>query len=238
MFNLYKPFVLASLFTSSAMVYAEQVNAPVTPVPEVSVAKVVALDASDPYILLDGVAKNVFKRFSNDVEIIHAKPDHLKDIIIDEMLPYIDYKYASFKVLGNKHLKKMTKEQRRSFIIAFKNYMVTLFAQVFTNYRTTQTVEVEPPKSVEGKKVVVVKSKIIEPGRPDIDIFFKLKKNRKTGQWYAFDMDAEGISMLNTKRKEIGAAIKRVGVEKVIDDLREKSQQSLILTNGAEKNGD
>ncbi|NTS75900.1 ABC transporter substrate-binding protein [Catenovulum sp. SM1970] len=188
------------------------------------------LEQTDPYVLLAKVAEITFNRFNNEIADIKNNPNHLKAIITDEMLPYVDYKYASFKVLGNKHYKRLNKSQRKEFVNAFKDYMITVYAQVFTNYRPSQRVEVEPPKAVDAKsKIVVVKSKIIEAGRPDIELYFKLRRNSKSGKWYAFDMDAEGISMLNSKRSQIGAAINRQGIDQVIKDLKDKSKASLVL---------
>ncbi|WP_157964685.1 MlaC/ttg2D family ABC transporter substrate-binding protein [Algibacillus agarilyticus] len=192
------------------------------------------VNQDNPYVLLQVIAGNTFNRFEKELPEIQKNPEILKDIVTQELLPYIDYTYASFKVLGNNNLKKMKPEQIKSFIGAFKDYMVAIYAQVFTNFKASQKVYVEPSKNYGDSKIVVVKSKITEPGHPDIDIYFKLRKKESSDgvTWLAYDMDAEGISMLDTKRKEINEAIKRSGIESVISDLRRKAQNPLVLSDG------
>lgn len=199
-------------------------------------AQQLPLDTSDPYKLLDAVSHTTFTRFNSELPTIKTNPDHLKVIISDELLPHIDYKYAAFKVLG-KNLSKLEKSKVKQFVTVFKDYMVTVYAQVFTNYRQTQNVVVLPGKIEAGKKLAVVRTKIVEPGRPDIDISFKLKRNKKQ-EWKAFDMEAEGISVLTTKRKEIGNAIKRRGIDAIILDLKQKSAQPLKLKSNKNKSGE
>ncbi|AWB68642.1 hypothetical protein C2869_20575 [Saccharobesus litoralis] len=188
---------------------------------------------ADPYILLKNVAQSAFNRFDKELDTIKQNPDHLKVIVSEELLPHIDYTYASYKVLGNKHFRKLSTEQKREFVQVFKDYMVTVYAQVFSTYRQTQSVAVEPSKDFSNLNIVVVKSKIIEPGRPDIDLYFKFRKreDKNTGaiSWRAYDMDAEGISVLDTKRKEINEAIKRSGIKAVIADLKSKAEKPLVL---------
>ena len=45
-----------------------------------------------------------------------------------------------------------------------------------------------------------------EAGKPDIFLEFKLRKNNKTGEWKAFDMVAEGISLLSPPSRTSWAA--------------------------------
>ena len=54
---------------------------------------------------------------------------------------------------------------------------------------------------------------------------FKLRKNKKTGEWKVFDVIAEGISMLDTKRSEFSALIQKKGIDEVIKLLLQKNSE-------------
>ena len=41
-------------------------------------------------------------------------------------------------------------------------------------------------------------------GQAPIKLDFKWRKNSKTGEWQAYDMVAEGVSMVVTKQKRMG----------------------------------
>jgi phospholipid transport system substrate-binding protein len=44
-----------------------------------------------------------------------------------------------------------------------------------------------------------------------------LRKNQKTNEWKAYDMVAEGISLLSSKQSEFQSILRKDGLQKVID---------------------
>ena len=64
-----------------------------------------SVDKANPYHMIQEVADITFTRFSNEQDAIRKQPNLLKNIVREELMPYIDYKYAAYKVLGS-YLKK------------------------------------------------------------------------------------------------------------------------------------
>ncbi len=53
---------------------------------------------------------------------------------------------------------------------------------------------------------------IIDPnGRPPVRLDFQWRKNSQTGNWQAYDMIAEGVSMITTKQNEWGTLLRTKG---------------------------
>jgi len=144
-------------------------------------------------------------------------------------MPYINYKYSAFKVIG-KHLKKTTDAERRAFVPVFREYLITSYAQVFTLY-DNQVVEFSPAKNFADKKIVAVNTKILMSGRDDIDVSFKVRKNRNTHEWKAFDMVAEGVSLLDSKQAELSSIIRQKGLPYVTELLKKKSARNIVFKN-------
>jgi len=182
------------------------------------------VNTMDPYAMVETVANKIFDRFHDDIALISANPDHLKIIISDELMPYIDSKYASYKVMGI-YLKKTTKDQRERFVKAFQGYLVSTYAQAFTEY-TDQQVKFAPGKDFSGEKMVNVNVQIIDSGRPPIKLLFKVRR-LKDGSWKAFDLVAEGVSLLSSKRSEISNLIRQNGIESVIMELEKRTQNNI-----------
>jgi len=179
---------------------------------------------TDPYNLLQQVAENTFGRLKAEQPQIRKQPDLLKKVVDEELMPYVDYKYAAYKVIGPA-LRDTTREQRDEFAEAFREYLITTYAQVLTQYND-QDLRFEPHRDIGEDKFVDIKVAIIEPGREDIDIGFKLRR-QKSGQWQAYDMVAEGVSLLSAKQSELGGMIRTDGIDKVAKLLREKSQVAI-----------
>ncbi len=187
------------------------------------------VDQSNPYTLVKSAAASTFKRFANEQAVIKANPNVLKDIVREELMPYVNYKYSAFKVIG-KHLKKTTDEERRAFVPVFKEYLITSYAQVFTLY-DNQEVEFAPEKSFTGKRIVAVNTRIIMPAGENIDVSFKVRLNKKTQQWQAFDMIAEGVSLLDSKQAELGSIIRQKGLPYVTELLKSKTNRDIVFKN-------
>ncbi|WP_448569844.1 ABC transporter substrate-binding protein [Thalassotalea ganghwensis] len=190
-----------------------------------------AVDNKDPYKLVQTVADLTFKRFANEQNDIQKDANILKTIVREELLPYIDYRYAAFKVIGGQNFRSTTKEERAEFTKAFREYLVTSYAQVFTLYKN-QEVTFEPAKDYSDRNVVAVNTAVIEPGRPPIDISFRVRKNKKTNEWKAYDMVAEGVSLLDSKQAEFSSLIRQKGLPHVTEMLIEKSAKDIVFKQG------
>ncbi|WNC68101.1 ABC transporter substrate-binding protein [Thalassotalea nanhaiensis] len=190
-------------------------------------ANVSEISKTDPYVMIEEVSKITFDRFAREEKQIKENPELLKDIVREELMPHIFYQYAALKVLGN-YRKGASKEDLKSFIIAFREYLITSYAQVFTLYEH-QRVEFEPAKKIDKQKIVMVGVDIIDENRPPINIKFKVRKNSKTNEWQAFDLVAEGISLLDAKQKELRSILAQNGVAEVTEMLKVKSARKIVF---------
>lgn len=179
---------------------------------------------TDPYKMMEVVADNTFSRIAKDQSKIEADPEVLRLIVNEELVPYIDSRYAALRVIGNSaDLRNTPREDLLAFVDAFQNYMVATYAGVFTQYRNQQ-VMIEPARAIENQKIISIKTRVIDPGKPDINIEFKLRRGKDSDTWLVFDMVAEGISLLDSKRAELSNLIRQQGLQSVTTLLTEKAK--------------
>lgn len=190
------------------------------------------IDETDPYAMVQGVATLTFDRIKNEKENIKTNPEVLRNIMKEELLPHVDYKFSAFKVLG-KYVRTTEKAKLQEFVSVFREYLVTTYA-VAMGYYDDQTVEFEPAKDFSKDRNVTVRAVVKDDSRPDINIAFKVRKDRKTNEWKAYDMVAEGISMLSSKQSEFESILRQDGIDKVIDLMRDKIDKPIALENNEE----
>lgn len=174
-----------------------------------------AVDMKDPYKMVIEVANTTFNK-------IKANKDKMqdvkfrKDLVRADLMPYVDTRYAGYKVMGT-NLKSVSPADRDTFCDVFAEYIVTSFADALSLYNN-QTLVAPEYKTVSADATQVnVKFLIREAGKQDLELIFKLRKNNKTGEWKAFDMVAEGISLLTAKENELSPLIRERGIKKVIE---------------------
>lgn len=173
--------------------------------------------AQSPYVVLETTGKNLFGRIANNQAELAKFPELMERIVEEELMPNVDYRYAAYKVLG-KHLKHTTKEQRAKFVNSMRNYLVRTYAKALEQYDDQQVI-FEPAKDVTGKRIVAVNTKIVDPNKPTIHLAFKMRQNKKSKEWKAFDMVVEGISLLQSKQSELSKRIAKRGVDQVTLEL-------------------
>ncbi len=186
------------------------------------------IDKTKPYEMMAQVSEDTFARLKAEQPAIQKDPNVLKTVVEEELMPYVNVKYAAYKLLGP-HLKKTSSEERELFVTAFREYLVSSYAQVLTLY-TDQKIILEKPKAIPKKKSIIsVRVDILDSARPTVKVDFKLRKNKKTSEWQAFDMVAEGVSLLSTKQSEWSAKIRKDGIDSVSKELTSLAAQPIRL---------
>ena len=165
----------------------------------------------DPYDVVNTAAGKLFPRINDSRAKLKADPLYMRTIIREELMPYVDSRFAAFRVIGT-NLKSTTPEQRARFVDAFTDYIVATYADALLKYGV----------------------KIKETGKDDMNLVFKLRKNSKTGEWKCYDMVAEGISLLSSKHNELSGKIRDEGIDKVSAEL-EKHVSDLAAGKKADK---
>lgn len=185
------------------------------------------VDQSNPYQLIEQVADNTFSRLRKDRTLFRADPDLLRDVVKDELLPYIHTRYAASLVLGAQYYRKATPAQRDAFTEAFTEYMIASYAQILFEY-DDQDVEVQKDQPIApDDKIVKVRVDITDSSRPPIRLDFSLRKNTRTGNWQAYDVTAEGVSMIQSKQSEWKAPLRRDGIDSVIEQLKTLAERPI-----------
>jgi phospholipid transport system substrate-binding protein len=174
-------------------------------------------DNTSPYKVIETVGNNLFTRIAENQQEIEKFPGLMRDIVAQELMPFIDYKYAAYRILGT-NLRKTTEKQRTTFVTAMHSYLIRTYANALTQYKN-QEVIFEHERDVKGKKIISVNTKIIDDNRPTINIAFMMRQNQKTKQWKAYDMVIEGISLLSSKQAELSQRITKQGIERVSLEL-------------------
>jgi phospholipid transport system substrate-binding protein len=173
----------------------------------------------DPYQVLLLATDRTFTSIKSQQNSMANDPKLLRKIMDKELMPFVDYEFSAFKVLG-KHFRSMKKEELSAFAALFREYLIATYATALSAYNN-QTLELEPSQNIDDKTDVTIKGLIKDQGRPDINIAFKLRKNSRTQEWLIYDMMAEGISLLSSKQSEFGPMLRTEGVAFVMAKMEE-----------------
>ena len=184
---------------------------------------------TSPYVLMQQASDKLFADIKNNQAKIKKDPNYLRTIVRNDLLPYVQVNYAGSLVLGS-HFKSTTPEQREKFFKAFSDFIEQAYAQVLTAY-TDQNIQIEPAKEVGDKNLVRIRVNIVQNGgQAPIKLDFKWRKNSKTGEWQAYDMVAEGVSMVVTKQNEWSGILRQQGIEALTAQIQKSAAAPVTLS--------
>ncbi|WP_424585447.1 phospholipid-binding protein MlaC [Volucribacter amazonae] len=185
--------------------------------------------ADNPYVLMQKASEKLFADIQANQAKIKQDPNYLRTIVRQDLLPYVHINYAGSLVLGS-YFKSTTPEQREKFFQAFGNFIEQTYAQVLTMY-SDQKIEIEKEKPVGDKTIVSIRVNIIQSGnQPPIKLDFKWRKNSRTGEWQAYDMAAEGVSMVVTKQNEWSGILRQQGIEALTAQIQQSANAPITLS--------
>ena len=114
-----------------------------------------AADQSNPYALMNDAAKKTFDRLKNEQPQIRKNPDYLRDIVDQELLPYVQIKYAGALVLG-RYYKDATPAQREAYFTAFREYLKQAYGQALALYHG-QSYQIAPEQPLGDANIIPIR---------------------------------------------------------------------------------
>ncbi|AVF36899.1 phospholipid-binding protein MlaC [Rahnella sikkimica] len=187
-----------------------------------------AVDKTNPYSVMNEAANKTFTRLKTEQPKIKQDPNYLRQIVHDELLPYVQVKYAGALVLG-RYYQQATPAQRDAYFAAFSEYLQQAYGQALAMYNG-QSYTVQPEQSYADKDIIAIRVTITDPnGRPPIRLDFQWRKNSRTGEWQAYDMIAEGVSMISTKQNEWADILRQKGIDGLTARLKQAAAQPITL---------
>ena len=186
------------------------------------------VDQTNPYTLMNQAAEKTFSRLKNEQAKIKQDPNYLRTIVREELMPYVQVKYAGALVLG-RFYNQATPAQRDAYYQAFGDYLTQAYGQALAMYHG-QTYQIQSPQPLGDANIIAIRVTIIDPnGRPPVRLDFQWRKNTRTGAWQAYDMVAEGISMITTKQNEWGDLLRTKGIDGLTAQLKTYAAQPITL---------
>jgi len=182
-----------------------------------------ATDLNPPQKVIHDTSKLLYNVVKNDKEKLDNR-DYVFQLVNDVLEPRVDLEKISRLVLG-KYWRTASDEQKTRFQKEFKDLFVNTYATAFNEF-DEWTVNFLPMTFDPTQTRVIVKTEIIQPSRPPVAVDYRMAVN-KEGEWKAYDVIIEGISMITNYKSSFAQTIRNAGgLDEVIQQLAEKNKRS------------
>ena len=187
-----------------------------------SPAKGMAVDLQSPQQVIVSISAQLQEKFQ-DKTFTKNFPAVVQFVngVID---PHTDFDEIAPLVLG-KYWKTATKEEQGQFNHAFQTLLVRVYSEAFIEYHDW-TIRYLPIPMSDNASKVIVKTYVIQPGQPAIEIDYRMLVSN--GEWKVYDIIIDGISLVTNYRSSFDDEIQRKGsLNALINALVKRNTEAL-----------
>ncbi len=139
-----------------------------------------------------------------------------------EILRIVD-EYFNFEEMARRSLGRPWKDQspdnQREFVQLFKQLLFNVYVSRVEAAATPDTRIAYDQEKIEGD-YAIVGTRVTSRNQPDVRIEYRLRI--ENGQWQAYDVVIEGISLVNNYRQQFGSILSNESFRDLLNRLRAK----------------
>ena len=183
---------------------------------------IAASDIAAPQIPIETASNKLKKQLQDEAFIKDFKK---VNIFVEKVVdPFVDFNRVSALVLG-KIWKKATKDEKRRFKHEFHTLLVRTYSRAFFEFKDW-SVRYLPLRLKADAKKTIVKTEILQPGIQPLAINYRMVLTK--GQWKAYDIVIEGVSLVTNYRTSIKNELRKSGsLDAVIKQLANRNAAAL-----------
>ena len=122
------------------------------------------------------------------------------------------------------HWRTLTAPQRQEFVPLFSDLLENSYISKIESYVGTQEIEILYTKeSIDKEGYALVRTEIVNKRDLNFEIEYRLLANK--GNWEAYDIVIEGVSLVNNYRTQFNKIIRQESYDALVKKLQLKSQQ-------------
>lgn len=149
----------------------------------------------------------------------------ITQFVNEVIYPHTDFDKISALVLG-KIWKTASSEDRERFKHEFQTLLVRTYSRAFVEFKEW-SVRFLPLDMEPGANKVIVKTEVLQPGIQPVGVNYRMFLS-ETGQWKAYDIMIEGVSLVTNYRTTFTNEVQQKGsLGAVIDSLAKRNAEAL-----------
>ncbi len=177
--------------------------------------------STGPELLIRETSEKVLDEIKTNAEKYEGDPQRIYKLVDSVVLPHFDFESMTDLALG-RYKDEVDSEQRPAIIREFRLLLVRTYSLALLEY-TNQVLIYLPMEGVEADGEVTVRTEIEQAGGFPIPIDYRLRLG--DDGWKVIDISVDDVSLVTNYRSSFARAIKKDGIDGLINTLRERNQE-------------
>jgi phospholipid transport system substrate-binding protein len=179
---------------------------------------------ADPQQMVRETGDRVLAELTQRKAELEADPRLIYPMVERTVLPHFDFRSMSQSAMG-RFWRDANEAQKDDITLQFRELLVRTYATALLGY-SGQQIEYLPVNYRAGETKVMIPTRIASNSAPTIPINYRLRLD-DANKWLIYDIVVDNVSLITNYRSQFAAAIRRQGIDGLIDTLADKNRQSV-----------
>lgn len=175
--------------------------------------------AGDPAQWVVDMSNKVLDTIRGDAKLAAGDTNRVQSFVDQIVMPSVDFLRMTRMSVGPKW-RGATPEQRKQLQELFRDQLIRVYSGALSAVKG-QTAKLAPNRAKVAEKDALVRTLLVESGKPDIQLDYRLKK--VDGLWRIVDVNVEGIWLVDNYRNQFSGIVNTSGIEGLISELQKKN---------------
>lgn len=176
---------------------------------------------AEPNEFVEQVALQALDVLKQDEGALRGDISAVNRIVDQYVLPYVDFQRTT-RLAAGKYWREATPQQRETLADAFRGTLIRTYSGALSQVDNTTKVAMMPFRGDATKNDVVVRSRITpHRGAEPVQVDYRL--NRAADGWIIYDLNVEGIWLIENYRNQFAQEIAKSGMDGLIQALQQRN---------------
>ena len=176
---------------------------------------------ASPDAFVRTVADNALQALRNEPADKRTNLTRVNQLVDQYVLPYVDLEKTT-RLAAARHWRTATPEQQKRLIEAFKGTLIRTYSGALAKVDEVSAITIQPYRGEADAKDAHVRSSISQRNAAPVNVDYRLEK--QTDGWKIYDLNVEGIWLIQNYRNQFAQVIAQSGVDGLIDSLNKQNQ--------------
>jgi phospholipid transport system substrate-binding protein len=174
---------------------------------------------ASPVPMLENAAHQIIATLEQNKEELKDNHTLIYQAVEQHLLPIVDLKGMARSVLGRQAWNQASAAERQEFTEEFTQLVIRTYANPLAEY-SGEKVKFLPLRGDANGRFLRVNSMIVRPNGQNIPLSYSLVS--KQGQWKIYDLNVEGVSLLQSFHSQFSQALQNSSMKDLIQTMRKK----------------
>ncbi|HWL28448.1 MAG TPA: ABC transporter substrate-binding protein [Burkholderiaceae bacterium] len=176
---------------------------------------------SPPNEFVQTVGDNALSALKNEPEAKSGNLQKINQLVDQYILPYVNLEKTT-RLAAGRYWRQATPQQQTDLVKAFRGTLIRTYSGALTKVDNVSSLTMQPFRGDPQADDVVVRSSLSQRNGPAIGIDYRLEKTPEG--WKIYDLNVEGIWLIQNYRNQFAQQISQNGVDGLIAALNQNNR--------------